>query len=908
MIRVHMWPEARGQDDGQGGVRRVVEGLQNSLPAQGIQLVGNPADADILACHITMPREWLRKWPRKLFVAHCHGLYWSEFEWPSWCHDANREVLAAITSADAVTVPTDWVARAIRRHTARDPVVIGHGIDASQWQGRPVSPAYILWDKTRPDPVCDPDHMNEVAKLLPERQFVSTFGRAAPNVTIVGHKSYAEAALLHQGASAYLSTARETFGVSILQALACGVPVVGWRWGGAAEIVTDGVDGFLVRPHDYAALAVALEKAMVERDSMAAACRETAARWSWERAAAQYAGLYRQLAERRAAEESSPRTSIVVTAYKLAQYLPDALDSVEVQTDPDWECVVVDDDSPDDCGAIADAYAAKDKRFRVIHNETNQYLAGARNTGIAAARGRYIIPLDADDQLTPHTLAHLAAALDERVLPKIGRPDGFEPVHAVYGNVRFTEEDGRTPVVYRRDLPAGNSGWPEQFVWERQLSGQNLMPYCSMFTREAWRLTGGYRGRCRTAEDADLWCRLASYGFRARMVTTADTLIYRNRESSMSRLEAPVQWHRWFPWHGGDSRRAPAGAGTRSIPPVPSLDPPALSVVIPVGPGHERLVTDAVDSVEAQTFRGWEIIVVNDSGKSLAPLPSWVRIIETEGRTGVAHARNVGVAAARARYYLPLDADDMLEPECLEFMFEVIRKQPGIVAYSDFWEDPSGPGQWQVFRNPDWDPELLVRIGQIGAVTQLIPVDAWRTVGGYDEQLPAWEDWAFHIALADRGYCSTRIPLPLWTYRKYTGRRREENMAAFEDSKAAILRQWDRLWKGGERFMACSGCRKGAASTSLPSPESRVQAAPAGSSPNGLTAILYDGPLTSEHSYRSPKTSTRYYFKKGSWAYVKNDDVDWLLNLRGMSRYTVEQVASMPARSAPELASVTRQP
>lgn len=873
-LRVCMTPFVRGEDPGDGGIRRVVEGLQGAFPALGIELVSEPdAATDLIACHIQIPPQWLREFPQLPFVVHSHGLYWSDRDWHDrWYAVANADIWASIRQCDAVTAPTEWVAQSLRMNSSRHVPVLGHGIDAENWTHRPLNPPYVLWDKSRPDPVCDPDHMNTLAEMLPDVRFISTFGRNAPNVAVIGHQTFAEAKALTEGASAYLCTAQETFGVSILQALAVGIPTVGWRWGGATEIIEHRVTGYLARPYDWADLAAGVRWALSAPGDVAVACRAAARRYTWETAAARYAALYRRLVE--AHRTPRPRTSIVVTAYKLDQYLPATLDSVLAQVDPDWECIVVDDASPDRCGAIADEYAARDPRFRALHNAKNLYQAGARNAGIAASTGRYILPLDADDMLPPHAVSLLAAKLD-----------ADRSIGVAYGNVRFVEPDGATPIVYRADRPPGHSNWPEPYDWERQLSGQNLLPYSSMFRRLAWEETAGYRERCKTGDDPDFWARVSSYGWRPAFVTDADTLIYRVRSDSMSRTLARVDHSEWFGWRLGDLRRAPAGAVARTQPPTPSFDPPALSVVIPVGPGHERLVRDAVDSVEAQTYRQWECIVVNDSGGPLPPLPPWVRQIDTEGRRGPAWARNLGVTASRAHYYLPLDADDLLEPGALETLFRTARAYPGHVVYSDFWEDPMTAGQWARFRVADWDPSQLLKVGMIGAVTALTPRQVWIDAGGYDTGLSGWEDWGFQLAYASAGVCAIHVPAPLWNYRKHSGKRREENYQAFDSAKADILKRWSHLWDG-RTLMACSSCRSAPRSYTPPTEASYPQPG----SPD-LVAVLYDGDRDASHSYRSPTSGQRYIFAHGIWRWVLPGDAPWLLALPGFKPHSPEAIA-----------------
>ena len=95
-----------------------------------------------------------------------------------------------------------------------------------------------------------------------------------------------------------------------------------------------------------------------------------------------------------------PEISMIVPVYNVEQYLPAALDSLRAQTCPDWEAILVDDGSPDGCGALCDAAARQDARFRVIHQK-NAGVGAARNAGLAAARGTYVQFLDSDDALEP---------------------------------------------------------------------------------------------------------------------------------------------------------------------------------------------------------------------------------------------------------------------------------------------------------------------------------------------------------------------------------------------------------------------------------------------------------------------------------------------------------------------------
>ena len=96
--------------------------------------------------------------------------------------------------------------------------------------------------------------------------------------------------------------------------------------------------------------------------------------------------------------------SVIVPIYKVEEYLPACIESVLGQSFPDFELILVDDGSPDQCPAMCDAYAEKDARIKVIH-KPNGGLASARRAGIRVAAGAYVFSLDSDDQIEKDTLA-----------------------------------------------------------------------------------------------------------------------------------------------------------------------------------------------------------------------------------------------------------------------------------------------------------------------------------------------------------------------------------------------------------------------------------------------------------------------------------------------------------------------
>lgn len=107
-----------------------------------------------------------------------------------------------------------------------------------------------------------------------------------------------------------------------------------------------------------------------------------------------------------------PKISIIVPVYNVEKYLAKCIDSILEQTYSDFECVLIDDGSPDCSGALCDEYARKDNRIHVIHQK-NAGVSAARNRGLDAAKGEWICFVDSDDWCAKDMLSILYSAAHE---------------------------------------------------------------------------------------------------------------------------------------------------------------------------------------------------------------------------------------------------------------------------------------------------------------------------------------------------------------------------------------------------------------------------------------------------------------------------------------------------------------
>jgi len=818
-IKVHIAPDFIGSSE-TGGIRRVSEGMLKYFHKFGIKHVRNVKDADIIIAHGAMTT----RDGNKPIINVNHGLYWSRQPWGDGVVDVNERLVKAMRSAVAHTAPSEWVSKAIRRGGLFYPEVIYHGVNADEFEPG-TNEGFVLWNKHRADYVSDPGDMQKVAALMSDVKFYTTIGKERDNVKILNPMPYENMKKVICNAGVYLCTARETFGIGTLEAMAAGVPVAGWDWGGQSEIIIPGVTGYLAHPGDFEGLAECIRLCLEYRDILSQNCIEDVKkRWGWEKRIEQYANLVKRVYASHY-EMKRPKVSIIVTTYNLDKYLPDCLESVNRQTMKDYECVVVDDALSESTKKIVEGFAKKNDRIFYVAPPKNLKLSGARNYGFSHATGQFIRHLDADDFLVENTLELEVNALETD-----------QDVHIVYGHLETVNEDGSRR--FGKDGNPERHGWPRTFNWFAQMAHLNQLPACCMMRREVMERSGGFRERMVRNEDAEFWCRVTSLGFRAKKFTEAVTYFHRHREDSKGTMEwtkegAEPDWTAWFPWrmgagtHGEAQKVLQKNAGGHPNPElVPfgaqgkTKDPrfwyihdyayPVVSVIVTCGPMHEQHLLDALDSIQAQSYPDWECIVVNDTGKpwesDIMGAP-FAKVVNMDGNEGVAAARNKGFEFAKGRFVIWMDADDYWLPWYLDRMVSYGEANDGII-FSDLIQDKGD--SLEVYRYPEFKEARLAIDMRYAGSSVLVPRYAAEKVlesqGGWDTEIVGMEDWDYQIAVHDAGVCAYHIEEPLFVYRVYSSTKRENDHARIAEITGYLDGKWPKYRIRGVA-MAC-GCNR----------------------------------------------------------------------------------------------------
>jgi glycosyltransferase involved in cell wall biosynthesis len=217
---------------------------------------------------------------------------------------------------------------------------------------------------------------------------------------------------------------------------------------------------------------------------------------------------------------------------------------------------------------------------------------------------------------------------------------------------------------------------------------------------------------------------------------------------------------------------------------------PRVSVITPVF-NAGRYLTRALDSLAAQTYRDFELVLVDDGSTDAATRAlldaaarrPGVTLHRTENR-GPAHARNLAIAHARGAYVLPLDADDWLAPGFLARTVPVLDANPDVgVVYT--WVGLTGD-HYGVWKTGGFTVvELLSRCTI--HVCSLYRRELWQDVGGYDPRfVESCEDWDLWLGAAARGWTGHGIPEVLAYYRRSESSR--ERRARAPEASERLMR------------------------------------------------------------------------------------------------------------------------
>lgn len=217
---------------------------------------------------------------------------------------------------------------------------------------------------------------------------------------------------------------------------------------------------------------------------------------------------------------SSPNISVIIPCFNHGEYLPEAVASVTALKRDDAELIVVNDGSTDErTGKEMEALAAQG--IQVIRQE-NKGLSAARNAGILASQGKYILPLDADNHLRSGLIEQGMRILDAN--PQVG---------VVYGDAEY--------------IGARTGRWQVGAFDRDKLLEWNCIDACALYRRAVWEQNGGYDSRMvHGLEDWDFWLGALEHGWQFAYVPEVVFEYRVAQESMLTRSHVRVRQNEQF--------------------------------------------------------------------------------------------------------------------------------------------------------------------------------------------------------------------------------------------------------------------------------------------------------------------------------------------------------------------------
>ncbi len=442
-----------------------------------------------------------------------------------------------------------------------------------------------------------------------------------------------------------------------------------------------------------------------------------------------------------------PVFSVITPSFQQGDFIEQTIQSVLQQGDISYEHIVVDGGSSDSTVDIL-------KRHSHLQwtSEKDEGQSDAINKGFAQAKGKYIAWINSDDWYEPGVFKKVEDFFESH-------PDAS----VVMGNCNLVnDKDEVFDVVVNKAR-----GFEEL---SRFWVGNSIPTQPAIFFKRDLLVKHGLLDKSlHYAMDYELWLRFAKENYFHHIDE-----VFANYRFHGDSKSGDQDWSKFRPeWRKAYHRHCTA----------------PVSVVVPnYNYGHH--IEAALSSVLQQTYQGFEIVIVDDGStdSSVSIIQSFIdahpdfkmKLIAQENSGLPSQSRNVGITHTSGQYILPLDADDLLAPQMIEFCVDELERAPDLsFVYTD-QINLKPDGATEVWGHPEYSLEAL-KENNIACYCSMYRKSAWSKVGGY--QRVGYEDWDFWLSFAEKGFVGKRIPYPLFVYRENANGR-----FAIDTAKDAFIR------------------------------------------------------------------------------------------------------------------------
>ena len=321
----------------------------------------------------------------------------------------------------------------------------------------------------------------------------------------------------------------EGFGMTVLEAMACGcVPIVS-NCGGLPEVVGNTGKVIVGRASNFSKEVLKLSEDYRLRERYSKRAMERSQLFDWKDVGLKTLNLYRELISenKKAIEDMKvPKVSVIIPVYNAEKFVEEAIKSVLDQSYQSFELIVVNDASTDKTKKIINRLAENNKKIIVINNKKNLGKAASVNRAFEIARGDYLAFLDADDLFTP-----------ERIKKQVAFLDRNKKVDFVYGDFQKILPDGE--IEFRKSIDFANASEPleklkkvvgsdEKFEWACRIwDEKDYIPACSVMFRRKIIDNGITMDPEQRGEDYDFWFQIVGAGYRIKKMPRITTYAWR---------------------------------------------------------------------------------------------------------------------------------------------------------------------------------------------------------------------------------------------------------------------------------------------------------------------------------------------------------------------------------------------
>lgn len=409
-----------------------------------------------------------------------------------------------------------------------------------------------------------------------------------------------------------------------------------------------------------------------------------------------------------------PTFSVIVPFYNVEKYIAQCIESILAQTFADFELLCVDDCATDNSANIIKNYRKKDKRIQLIQYPTNKGVGGARNTGIEAAKGKYIVFIDSDDWVEPNCLEKLYEAFQKYQTNSIWY-DAFlfdeqtqtrKEGSATQNKEGFLHITPKTICNYtdyvmkaylRSSIVDNNIKYPESLTFEDgefYIKYFSLNPDCYILEDCLYNYRINRPGSIVTStrEGHGKFEDIFQVVRNIRQFYIDNNLYDKYKYTLMQIINLRI-----------NTCRNISNSYERSLPIAKALleefgypneflefkqTSPKFTIVVPFY-NVEAYIEQCLNSIKHQTFSDFEVLCVDDCGqdKSRSIVEKYVsndsrfRIITHEHNKGLGAARNTAINEAKGEYLVFVDSDDWLDIRALEILSNKINE----TKYNTIW-------------------------------------------------------------------------------------------------------------------------------------------------------------------------------------------------------------------------------